>query len=362
MRVECPGCKREFTPSGNEILTAREAVAVLCPSCSSVLKVGILETRAAVEPPGPPPRPEPAPVPAPDPARETAEPGEDAGIAPGLKSHILRSLVNLPAMPLVILKAREVMANPDAGLRDLSKIIENDQALVGKVLSIANSAYYGLSGQVATIGHASVLLGLRVLGDVILMSAASSLLNRELKGYGLDPRTAWRHSLAAALCARRIAEVRHPEMREDAFVIGLLHDAGKIILDPFLEKSREALAALCPKGEPVTPAVEKELLGFDHTEIMARACRFWRFPETVVQAVRYHHRPSQSSGHHLAHVAHLANVAAHRAGLGCPETEADSLQAEGTLDTLDFQEGDVAELAADALREVEKLESGLQTD
>jgi HD-like signal output (HDOD) protein len=194
------------------------------------------------------------------------------------------------------------------------------------------------------------------------MSAANSLLNRELRGYGMDPRTAWRHSLAAALSARRIAEIRYPEMREDAFVVGLLHDAGKIILDPFLEKSREALAALCPKGEPVTPAVEKELLGFDHTEIMARACRFWRFPEAVVQAVRYHHHPAHASGSRLAFVAHLANVAAHRAGLGYPKMEVDSLQAEGTLDALDFQEGDVEELAADALREVEKLESGLQTD
>lgn len=360
MRAECPGCKQIIALTSEEILKAKRTVEMVCPACHGVLTLGIVESRLAVVAP-----PEPQPAAAPSPAAEAprepaAEPADDQTVVPGLKSHILRSLVNLPAMPMVILKAREVMADPNSGLRDLAKIIENDQAVVGRVLSMANSAFYGLSGQVSSIRHASVLLGLRVLGDIIVMSAAASLLNRELKGYGLSPQAAWRHSLAAALCARRIAEQRHPELSEDAFVVGLLHDGGKIILEPFVEKTRAALLELSPAGGLISAAAEKETLGFDHTEIIARACRFWRFPEAVVQGVRHHHAPSQSSESLLAYMAHCADFAAHRAAEAPVPGDLDQLRAEGTLDRLQLTEGDLEALAAATSGEVQKMESGLQ--
>jgi HD-like signal output (HDOD) protein len=356
MRAECPGCQQVFALKSDEILTLERPVDLICPSCQSLLTFGILESRIIDAPA----KDSPVPGSAAESPHEPVEPLDDTrGVAPGLKSHILRSLVNLPAMPMVILKAREIMNDPNAGLRDLAAIIENDQALVGKVLSMANSAYYGLGGQVSSIRHASVLLGLKVLGDLIVMSAAASLLNRELKGYGLDPQSAWRHSLAAALCARRIADVRQPALREDAFVVGLLHDAGKIILNPFLEKAGALVAELCPKGAPITTAVEKEALGFDHTEIIARACRFWRFPDAVVHGVRYHHRPSQSAGSLLAHIASLANRIAHLAGLGPPLNGDEALADAQTLEILQLQEEDLEGFTAATVAEVQKMESGL---
>jgi len=273
-----------------------------------------------------------------------------------LKSDILRSLVRLPPMPQVILKARETMANPNAGLRDLARIIENDQALVTKVLSLANSAYYGISGQVSSIQHASVLLGLKTLGTLITMSACSVLLNRELKGYQLAPQAIWRHSLSSALAAREIAERRFPGTEADAFIVGLLHDAGKMILDPFVCSRKEDRPEAFPPHGPLTEAHEIELLGVDHAEIMALACRFWRFPEPQVKGIRFHHHPAQSSQSALAYVAHFGHVLSQRAGFGCAANEAPLLE-DGVLEFLGLQPAEVDGLQLHMIQELERLEA-----
>jgi HD-like signal output (HDOD) protein len=276
--------------------------------------------------------------------------------ATNLKSHILRSLVKLPPMPQVILKAREVIADPNAGLRDLARIIESDQALVARVLALANSAYYGISGQVSTIQHASVLLGLNTLGDLIIMSASSVLLNRALPGYGLDPKRIWLHSLSTALCARLIAERHQPGAEADAFVVGLLHDAGKIILDPFVQKQKETQeSALPPEPGPLSALQERERLGVDHAEVMAMACRFWRFPEAQIKAIRFHHQPADPSGSLLACTAHLANVLSHRAGFA-GEVGAAHEPEEAALQALRLSPQELDELQAPAAEALHRLE------
>lgn len=272
-----------------------------------------------------------------------------------LKSHILRSLAKLPPMPQIILKAQETMANPNAGLRDLARIIENDPALVARVLSLANSAYYGLSGQVSSVRHASILLGLKTLGDLITMSATSVLLTRELKGYHLAPQTIWRHALSSAICARGIAERRFPGTEADAFVVGLLHDAGKIILDPFICQKKETGEAGVPDQAPVTESHEMALLGVDHAEVMALACRFWRFPDPQVRGIRFHHHPAQSSQSVLAHVAHLGHALSLQAGFG-GAANATPLLEDGVLEFFNFQPADLDELQDEMIQALESLE------
>ena len=282
----------------------------------------------------------------------------DANPATGLKSHILRSLVKLPPMPQVILRAREVMDDPDAGLRDLARIIESDQALVAKVLSLANSAYYGIGGQVSSVQHAAVLLGLNTLGDLVILSASSVFLDRELGGYRLAPQTVWRHSLATALLARAIAGRRYPGLEADAFIVGLLHDAGKLILEPFvLARRAEGASAPLPDG-PLTAELERKCFGLDHAEAIALACRFWRFPEAQVKGVRFHHDPAGSSRSALAYIAHLANALAYRAGIRGGDETAGEI-TDGTLEFLQMGAEDLDPLQAEMAEAIRDLEAAL---
>jgi HD-like signal output (HDOD) protein len=231
-----------------------------------------------------------------------------------LKAKILRGLVNLPPMPHIILKAREIIADSDSSLKELADIIENDQALVAKVLTLANSAYYGVSGMVSSIQHASVLLGQKTLGQLVTISASSSLLTKKLKVYQVAPAAMWKHSLACAFSARSICEKTHPDLAEDAFVAGLLHDAGKIILDPYLDGHKDEFERMSRQQNRPYFEAEKAIIGFDHAEIMARACRLWRFPEDQVIAIRYHHSPLDSENREMACIVHAANILAKSAG------------------------------------------------
>jgi HD-like signal output (HDOD) protein len=290
---------------------------------------------------------------------DTPQPyGSDPAATGDIKSQALRSLVKLPPRPLVILRARDVLADPNAGLRDLTNIIENDLALVPKVLALANSAYYSIGGQVSSVRHAAALLGFKTLGELITMSASALWLSGDLTAYRFDSRRVWMHSLSAALCACQIAETRFPGIEADAFVVGLLHDAGKVILEPFLQQRLAQLEAACPPPSPVTPEAERRLLGIDHAEMMARACRFWRFPESLTQAIRFHHSPALSAQSALAYIAHAANAVAHAAETLPGQIEPMAVEADA-LDFLMLDRQDLDRLYADMIDGVKKLESEL---
>jgi HD-like signal output (HDOD) protein len=149
---------------------------------------------------------------------------------------------------------------------------------------------------------------------LITISASSSLLSKKLKGYGVTPAEMWTHSLACAFGAKRICEKNHPDLVEDAFVAGLLHDAGKIILDPYLAGHRDGFDRLGRQLDRPFFEAERAIIGFDHAEIMARACRLWRFPDVQSVAIRFHHSPHDSKNSQLAYIIHTADILAKSAG------------------------------------------------
>lgn len=356
MRVECPNCRMVSAVGEDRIVTSQSSINLSCPTCrfSMVLHLQSNLDRADSSPelqnlpedqlPSGPP---------------TGDSRTRRRIS-ALKAKILRSLINLPSMPHIILKAREILADPDSSLKDLARVIEIDQALVAKVLTLANSAYYGVSGMVSSIQHASVLLGQKTLGQMITISASSMLLNKKLRGYGIAPDDMWKHSLACAFAAKRIVEKYDEGLIDDAFTAGLLHDAGKIILDPYVTKRKDEFDKLAGQNNMPLFEVEKTVFGFDHAEIMSRACRLWRFPELQVTAIRYHHLPSCDEENELACIIYLGDVVAKSAGFVAGQS--------ATLDQIDpkipkflhLQTQDL-DMVADAVKDdLQKIEEELK--
>jgi HD-like signal output (HDOD) protein len=311
MKIECPHCLKISKLPEDLLLTRREGLEFQCSKCKSPIKI-YLQPKSKK-----------------DNSFQASfdvfsDPIESFGLTAfdmekqagvgSLKSKILRSLIELPPMPHIILKAREVMEDPDSSLKDLTSVIETDQAIVARVLTLANSAYYGISGMVSSIQHASVLLGQKTLKELITISASSQLLSKKLKAYEIEPENMWRHSLAVAFGSKILAKKIDSELIDDAFVAGLLHDAGKIILDPYIFERKKEFGKLVKDGRQGFLKAELVLLGFDHAEIMSRATRFWRFPEEQSTAIRYHHYPSLSEDVALAYIIHLADYVAKTAG------------------------------------------------
>ncbi|MBC2712674.1 MAG: HDOD domain-containing protein [Desulfosarcina sp.] len=311
MKVECEKCGKSFDLPDDRLPTGKK-VSFPCPGCKFKITLDLREK----------PKPATEQLDAtPDESKEkvvyTPIAEKSSGELGGtdLKRKILNSIKDLPPMPKIIYKAREVMANPMSGFKEIAEVIETDQAIAAKVLQVANSAYYGLSGMVSSIHQATVVLGHKTLEQLITMVSATSLLGSRLKGYRMGSGTLWQHSLAVALCSRLIAKDRAPALENDAFSAGLIHDAGKLALDRYLLKRKVQVDQALKNGVTFLE-VEKLVLGFDHTELASDLCTKWKLPENHVNAMRFHHDPGVSNGNQLAYIVHTANHIAQQSGIG----------------------------------------------
>jgi HD-like signal output (HDOD) protein len=336
MLVTCSNCTKIFNIP-DERLPMGKKIAFPCPVCKGTIHLDLTVK------------------PVPDNGLITYKKTIDRPTGEALKKKILRHVNDLPPMPQTVLKARKIMANPNSGFKELSNLFETDQAIAAKILKLANSPYYGYSGKITSIQRASVVLGHKTLGELITMRGTAGLLGNRLVGYGLDSGALWKHSLAVAFGSRIIANKTKPELSNDAFTSGLIHDAGKLILDSYIKDSWELFEKFMADGEHTFLDAEKKILELDHTEVASEVCKTWNIPKPLTVAIRYHHYPSQSNGSELAYIVHVADAIAMMTGLG--------MGIDGTLyqmdDTamafLNLKEEDVNDIMGNVLEAVQKI-------
>jgi HD-like signal output (HDOD) protein len=350
MKVECPNCHKAYDIP-DERLPMGQEIEFPCPDCKGTIKLDLRSKSAQDR--NPSSQPEQEKQPNPSSAKEQLS-GE------ALKDRILRSVADLPPMPQTIFKVREIIADPSSTMKELAQILETDQAMATKVLKLANSAYYGLIGKVSSIQHASVVLGQKTVGELMTMVATSSLLGKTLEGYGLDSGDLWRHSLGVAFGSKIISNKKNPALANDAFTAGLIHDAGKIILDKYVLERQEAFQEFMANGQQSFLAAEKEILGFDHSQIVSEVCKSWNVPETLARAIGHHHYPSQSEGDELAYVVHTADAIAMMTGLGLGIDGMSYEMDDKALESLDLQEAEVSSIMGEVSEAVQKIAEQMQ--
>jgi predicted Zn finger-like uncharacterized protein len=358
MKIECPDCRKAYKIPDEKIPIGKK-FAVSCLACKKRI---VIDLRSEAKPNKPLQMPEPekevqAAEPAPEPSFGKKQP---SGIK--LKYGILRTMDDLPAMPHVVQKAQGIMARPDSNIKELARVIELEQAIATRVLKLANSAYYGLSGKVSSIQHASVLLGFKALGDLISVAGISNLMSKNLRGYQLDSGDLWRHSIAVAFGSRIIANRKDTEFGNLAFFAGLIHDAGKLILDPYVYERKDSFDEFMADGENTFVNAEKTILGFDHSEIASELCQKWKIPNNQRIAIQFHHNPSKSDGNELAFILHMADYIAMVNGYGAGTNGAQYLTEDGVMEFLDLKEEDVEYIKKDVQESVEKMSEEVHAD
>ncbi len=160
--------------------------------------------------------------------------------------------------------------------------------------------------------------------------------------------------------ARIISNKKHPALSNDAFAAGLIHDSGKLILDPHILERKDAFEEFMADGKQSFLIAEKHILEFDHAEIASEVCKNWNIPEALATAIKYHHDPSRSQGNELAYIVHMADAVAMMTGLGLG---IDGLlyQVDDTaMEFLGLQEADLNDLMAEVLESVQKLSEQTQ--
>ena len=261
----------------------------------------------------------------------------------------------MPPMPEVVVKAQQLLANPDSNAKELAALLETDQAIAAQILKLSNSSFFGMSGRVSSIQHACLVLGNKNLGEIMTMAGAQESLETRLPGYGLAPEDLWQHSLSVALGSKIIASRRNPDLEMVAHTAGLVHDVGKIILDPFVMENKEAFETYMLEEDQTQLNAEQEILGFDHAEIAAEVCDKWSIPEVISTAIRYHHSPSLSLEVELASILHMADYISLISGSGY-EDDAFIYELEtGTMDYLELDQDDINDLTLEIQEAVANL-------
>ncbi len=207
---------------------------------------------------------------------------------------VLAGVRDLPAMPNVVIKIMRMTGKGETSSpKELSSIIAQDPNFSARILKMANSAYYGLPRSVSTLSDAVLMLGNHSIRNIAMLAATKDTLRQKIEGYELRPGELWRHSLMCALASQLLAEQTFYHDKEVAFVGGLLHDVGKLVLGPYvhdrLPAIRETIAA---QGCSFVEA-ERAVLGFDHAEIGGRIALHWNLPSALVSAISLHHNPVQ---------------------------------------------------------------------
>ncbi len=214
---------------------------------------------------------------------------------------IIKAIQSLPTLPTVAVKVNSLIKSPTAGAAELAKVIELDQSISAKVLSMINSAYYGLSRKINNIKEAVAYLGTNAVSQLVLaLGVLKTFGGKGSKNF--DRKQFWIHSIAVAVIARVIAkeEKRHKHP-EDVFTAGLLHDIGKVAMDNFATDTFELVLSQLEKEESPFFRVEQKILGVDHTRIGEWVARSWELPLLTVVSIRHHHEePAGRKGFSLS--------------------------------------------------------------
>jgi HD-like signal output (HDOD) protein len=240
------------------------------------------------------------------------------GLDAYLKDENLRALVGqfrtLPSFPSLYVDVLKELNSDEPSIESIAGIISKDPAMTAKMLQIVNSAAMGLSRSVSSPFEGVQFLGLGMVRSLVLSAHIFACFEHTgLKGFPVE--RLWDHGMKSGRIASMILQVEgaDPGDIEDAYLAGMLHDMGKLMLaDGMPDRFEQALALASERGIPLHDA-EMEVLGASHAGVAAYLLGLWGLPASIVEAVAFHHAPAQSELRAFGPLAavHAANAIEH---------------------------------------------------
>ncbi len=287
-------------------------------------------------------------------------------VAPTISRHvgaerIAKQVEDLGPLPAVAMEVMQLTEDPDSDARTLQSAISRDPVIAAKVLKMANSAFFSKGQPCQTLQQAATRLGMKMVRNLVVSSCVAGMMSRPLAHYGYEPFGMQKHSLALALMTGEVIRVLGlPRVLVDElFLGGLLHDTGKLVLDPLLGSATAMTGTLCV-------ARERELTGTDHCAVGVLMAEQWKLPAHANAVIGHHHDVARAPAEFRNHVAvvHLTDWIMNRSRTGLAEHAAvDDLldtaalaalgtnreRAESLADELDDALGQVLQFCASVL-------------
>jgi HD-like signal output (HDOD) protein len=235
---------------------------------------------------------------------------------------IIMTASDLPTIPVVATKVMQLIECDSATAEELAKVVASDPAVAARVLKISNSSFYGCQRQIQTLSHAIVVLGFATLKSLVVAASVKQVY----QPYGLTEKMLWEHSFGAGLAARIIAKETRQVSEEEAFLGGLFHDIGKIIMNTMNRATFQDVMQRCFNDGLSFEEAERQVFPYTHAEVGGLVIKKWNFPGMLMHAVLNHHAfefaededPYQVN---LTCIVGLANMFCHKAGIGIREPD-----------------------------------------
>ena len=224
----------------------------------------------------------------------------------------------LPTIPSLYTKIIEILQSPDASLEDVALIVQRDPGMTAKMLKLVNSAFFGLSQSIVSPAEAISYLGMETIKSLVLALQVFSQYQFARPG-GISVDEVWNHSLRAAEAARMIARHEGLPVKEldEAFVGGLLHDTGKIVLACNCSSDYARVCRLAQTENISMLEAEGRVFSCTHSDVGGYLLGLWGLPVPVVEALAFHHTPTASLNEHFSPLTavHAANALVHEANV-----------------------------------------------
>lgn len=207
-----------------------------------------------------------------------------------LRAAVCAKIDEIPALPSIVPKLLLILQDDEASVSEIAAVISHEPSLTSRILRVANSAYYGFSGQVSDLKKAVMLIGLRMVKSLAL---SIPIVHRFPTGSstGFFSQTdLWIHSLAVGTLAQWLAQQRRHVRAETLFLAGTLHDIGKIVFSEYFGPSFEQALTSVQTGRcRYLFEAESEVFGMDHSQLTALILERWKFPSPIIEPIAFHH-------------------------------------------------------------------------
>ena len=260
-----------------------------------------------------------------------------------LDEETLKSM-ELPVLPATAQKVLSLMADPDVSIEKIKRLIATDPGLMTKILKVANSAFYGSQRNIQNLTQAILMLGLNAVRNLVVATSMKNVYKR----FGLAEKLLWEQLLGSALASNIISKHTRVSDPEDAFIGGLLHDIGKVVLNnEYPDAFAKVMEKVYNDGIPFSKA-ESEVFEMPQRKVGAIVVKKWGFPENLEMLLRYFDDPEVIAKeryiYNLVTVIKLADAMCQKFGMGWRNPAGDAVDFGNLPDALGLDEAGMKEL------------------
>ena len=232
---------------------------------------------------------------------------------------LAEKVLTIASLPTVYLKLMEITNNPNSTSADIVTLISGDIGFSVRLMKLVNSAFFGYPSKIDSLSRAVTVIGTKQLQELVLATSVVDMF-KNVPTELINMELFWKHSIVCGVIARILANHRREFNAERAFISGLLHDIGRLVILMIIPNLTKKTLSIAKAQEHLLFQVETDVVGFTHAAVGGALLKQWQLPEQVIYATQYHHSPSVADKFKadvaLIHIADIIANALHPSSSG----------------------------------------------